>query len=150
MKNFKIALSVLLLGLVAACSSQTTIHTEAAPGADSTVVIREKGVLQIASGGTGQGTLTLRGWQYPFEISNMLLSGVGGGDIQLEGDVYNVADVSDFEGTYNMVAAEVQSGRGAQGFWLENEKGVRAHIRAVGQDVTIRLKGGGSTVRLVQ
>jgi hypothetical protein len=55
-----------------------------------------------------------------------------------------------FEGTFNVVAAEVQSGQGAQGFWFENEKGVRVHIRAAGQDVTVRLQGGGSTVRLVQ
>ena len=150
MKILKIALSVLLLGLVAACSSQTTTHTQAAADADGTLVIREKGVLRIASGGTGQGTLTLRGWEYPFEVSNMVLSGIGGGAIQLEGDVFNVADVNDFEGTYNVVAAEVQSGQGAQGFWFENDKGVRVHIRAEGQDVTVRLEGGGSTLRLVK
>jgi hypothetical protein len=80
----------------------------------------------------------------------MVLSGIGPGELQLEGDVFNTADVSDFEGTYNVVAAEVQSGQGAQGFWFENEKGVRVHIRAAGQNVTVRLEGGGSTVRLVQ
>jgi hypothetical protein len=150
MKTLKIALAVLLLGLVAACSSQTTTHTDAAADADGTLVIREKGVLRIASGGAGTGTLTLRGWEYPFEVSNMVLSGIGPGELQLEGDVFNVADVNDFEGTYNVVSADVQSGQGAQGFVFENEKGVRVHIRASGQDLTVRLDGNGSTVRLVQ
>jgi hypothetical protein len=140
----------MLLIALAGCASQPTTHVEAAPDADGTLVIREKGVLRIANGGTGRGTLTLRGWEYPFEVTNMVLSGIGPGELQLEGDVFNTADVSDFEGTYNVVAAEVQSGQGAQGFWLENEKGVRVHIRAAGQNVTVRLEGGGSTVRLVQ
>ena len=78
----------------------------------------------------------------------MTLSGVGPGDFQLEGDVYNIEDVKDFEGRYQLLAAEVEAGEGAQGFWFENEKGVRVHIRAEGQDVTIHLHTDGSTVTL--
>ena len=118
-------------------SSPSTTQTSAAPGADGTLVVREKGVLRIANGGSGQGTLTFRGWEYPFEINNMALSGIGPGHIQLEGDVFNLNDTGDFAGTYKILAAEVEAGEGAQGFWFENENGVRVHIRTEGQDVTI-------------
>ena len=137
-----------LFSLLAACSSQTTPHTQSAPDADGTLVIREAQVLRLATGGTGQGTLTLHGWQYPFEISNMTLAGVGPGDVQFEGDVFNIANPGDLEGTYQLVAADVDSGKGADGFWFENTNGVRVHIRTEGQDVTIRLDTGGSVVRL--
>lgn len=148
MKTIKYAIAALLVILLGACSANTTTQTSADPGADGTLVIRTTGVLRIASGGAGEGTLTLRGWEYPFEVSNMTLTGLGPGDIQLEGDVFNIDDVSDFEGTFKVVAAEVQAGRGAEGFWFENEKGVRVHIRTEGQDVSIRLDAGGAVVRL--
>ncbi len=141
--------TALLLTVLAACSSHPNTPVSAAEGADGTLVIREKQVLRFATGGTGRGTLTLRGWQYSFEASNMTLAGVGPGDIQLEGDVYNVDDVSDFEGTYKLQAAEVGAGEGAEGFWFENEKGVRVHIRTHGQDVTVRVNATGAVVKLL-
>ena len=148
MKIFNVIAPSLLLLLVTGCASAPTYHTEADPGADATLVLREAQVLRLSTGGSGEGTLTLRGWQYRFEVTNMTLAGVGPGAIQLEGDVYNVEDVKDFEGTYQLLAAEVAAGEGAEGFWFENEKGVRVHIRAEGQDVTIRLHTDGSTVTL--
>ena len=148
MTVFRHAIPALLLIVLTACSSHTTTQTSAAPGADGTLVVREKGVLRIANGGSGQGTLTFRGWEHPFEINNMTLSGIGPGSIQLEGDVFNLNNISDFAGTYKILAAEVEAGEGAQGFWFENENGVRVHVRAEGQDVTVRLNNDGSIVTL--
>ena len=148
MNMTRILFAAFLLTALGACSSAPTTHTQAAPGAIGTLVVREDGVLRLANGGNGRGTLTLRGWEYPFEISNMTLSGVGAGHIQLEGDVFNADSPQSFEGTYQLVAAEVEAGQGAEGFWFENENGVRVHIRSEGQDVTVRLTGGGSVVKL--
>ena len=143
------AVTVLLLSLLAACSSTTTTHVASAPDADGILIVREQAALRLASGGTGTGTLTLRGWEYPFEVSNMALSGIGPGDLQLEGDVYNVNEVSDFEGTYKITTAQTDAKKGDQAFWAENEKGVRVHIWAHGQDVTIRMNAGGAIVKLL-
>lgn len=149
MKTLSGVVFALLLATLPGCASQPTTQTSAAAGADGTLTVRQEGVLRLATGGSGHGTLVLHGWQYPFEVSNMVLSGVGPGAIQLEGDVFNISSVGDFEGTYQVTAAEIESGKGAQGFWFENEKGVKVHIRASGQDVTVRLRGSGSTVRLL-
>ena len=148
MNTIKLLAAALLLAALGACSSTVTTHTQAAPGAVGTLVIREEGVLRLANGGSGRGTLTFRGWEHPFEISNMTLSGVGPGAIQLEGDVFDLDQLDSFAGTYQLVAAEVESGKGADGFWFENENGVRVHIRSEGQDVSVRLAGGGSKVVL--
>ena len=98
MKAFKHTIPALLLVLLAACSSMETTHLASPEDADGILIMREEAALRLASSGSGKGTLTLRGWQYPFEVSNMALSGVGPGNLQLEGDVYNVNEVSDFEG----------------------------------------------------
>ena len=144
----KHVIAALTLILLTACSTNSTTHTSAAPDADGTLVVREKNVLRIATGGAGEGTLTFRGWEYPFEIQNMILDGIGPGEIQLEGDVFNLNDTRDFAGTYKIVATEVQPGDGAQGFWFENENGVRVHLRSEGQDVTVRFDNIGSIVTL--
>ena len=133
----KHVIAALTLILLTACSTNSTTHTSAAPDADGTLVVREKNVLRIATGGAGEGTLTFRGWEYPFEIQNMILDGIGPGEIQLEGDVFNLNDTR-----------EVQPGDGAQGFWFENENGVRVHLRSEGQDVTVRFDNIGSIVTL--
>lgn len=148
MHTIKFLLATAIIAALGACASAPTTHTQAAPGAVGTLVVREEGVLRLANGGTGQGTLTLRGWEYPFEVSNMTLSALGPGSIQLEGDVYNADSPQSFEGTYQLMAADVDSGQGAEGFWFENDNGVRVHIRSEGQDVTVRLQGGGSVVTL--
>ena len=147
MKPFKNLAPALLL-MLAGCSTTTT-PTQSAPDADGTLVMREAQVLKLANGGSGRGILTLHGWEHPFEVTNMVLSGVGPGDVQLEGDVYNIASANDFEGTYKVVAAEIEAGKGAEGFWFENANGVRVHIRTRGQDVVIRLNASGSNVRIV-
>ena len=149
MKTLTGILNALLLTVLAACSTHPHTPISAAEGADGTLVIREKQVLRFATGGSGRGTLTLRGWEYAFEASNMTLAGVGPGEVQLEGDVYNVSDVSDFEGTYKLQAAEIEAGEGAEGFWFENENGVRVHIRTRGQDVTVRVNATGAVVKLL-
>ena len=149
MKAFKHTIPALLLVLLAACSSMETTHLESPEDADGILIMREQAALRLASGGAGQGTLTLRGWEYPFQVSNMALSGVGPGDLQLEGDVYNVNQVSDFEGTYKITTAQTDTKKGSQEFWAENEKGVRIHIWAHGQDVTMRMNTGGAILKLL-
>ena len=149
MKAFKHTIPALLLVLLAACSSMETTHLASPEDADGILIMREEAALRLASSGSGKGTLTLRGWQYPFEVSNMALSGVGPGNLQLEGDVYNVNEVSDFEGTYKITTAQTDAKKGAQEFWAENEKGVRVHIWAHGQDVTMRMNTGGAIVKLL-
>lgn len=78
----------------------------------------------------------------------MILSGMGGQEVELEGTVYHLEKVEDFEGTYKAVAADMKEGEGLQGLWVENEKGVSVHVLSRGQDLTIRLKAEGSIVTL--
>lgn len=147
MKFTTAIIPALLLALTAACSSAPT-QTSSPPDADATLTIRENQVLRLATGGSGHGTLIYKGWEYPFEVNNMALDGVGPGQVQFQGNVYNLDDVKKFEGTYKPVAANVDADGRTQGFWFENQNGVRANIITEGQEVTIRMDTTGSIVTL--
>ncbi len=146
MKSTKYIFLFALLSMLAACGTHPPTTLQSAPDADGTLVIRENGVLRLATGSSGQGTMALNGWQYEFEISNMILDGVGPGRIQLEGNVYNISSASELAGTFQLTSQDTMSGE--QGFWFENENGVRVHLKAEGQEVTVRSGGGGSVVTL--
>lgn len=148
MRNLRGMLPVLLLALLTGCSS-----TPSAPAPDgltesATLVVREQQALRIAVGGSGQGTLTFQGWEYPFSIENMTLSGIGNNPIELEGTVYNLSEAQDFEGTHTPMKAEIEAGEGLRGLWTQNEKGVVVHIRSKGQDLEMQLHPTGAVVTL--
>lgn len=139
----------LLLALTA-CSTPGTGPGAADPAAAGTVVIREEQVLRLAAdGGVGQGTLRFQGWQYPFEVRHMIIGNISSGTIEIEGDVYNLQASADLAGTYQLSQVEVSPGKGLSGLWLENEKGVKVHIRSVGEnDVSIDVHSTGSIVTM--
>jgi hypothetical protein len=149
MKRFLGMATALLLVLVAGCSSTTTDGGATDPAAPGHITIREDDVLRMGDdGGTGEGTLIFQGWQHEFEIKNTMVSGIGGGPVEIDGEVWNLEKVEDFAGTYQPIAADVKAGKGLDGIWAENEKGVRVHIRTEGQDLTIRLHSDGAVVTL--
>jgi len=148
MKRLQGMAAALLLVLVAGCTSSTTggEHTDSkAPGH---ITVRENQVLRRGDGGVGQGTLIFRGWQHTFEGENMIVGAVGRGAVELDGEVWSLENVEEFAGTYHPVKEEFEAGKGLTGVWAENENGVRVHIRAVGQDLSIRVDPAGSVVTL--
>ena len=140
--------AALLLVLVAGCTSSTTGGEHTNPRAPGHITVREHQVLRMGDGGVGQGTLIFRGWQHKFEVKNMIVGAVGRGAVELDGEVWNLENVEDFAGTYHPIKEDFEAGKGLTGVWAENEKGVRVHVRAVGQDLSIRVDQAGSVVTL--
>ena len=116
-----------------------------------TVVIDETQIMWIVGGDIGGGTLEFQGQSYPFKLGGVKLGGFGLHKVKLDGDVYDLNDVADFEGVY----AEAEVGftvadAGKGDFWLKNDKGVKLRLKspeskgialAVGvEGVDIRLK----------
>lgn len=146
---FKGVVSALLLVALVGCSSMTRDDGAADPLASATVTIRETGVLMLAVGRVGEGTLLFQGWEYPFEVRNMALSGANADDdnLELAGDVYNLDEVEDFEGTYVVSKVEVAAS-GSGGFWFENDKGVKVRVRSSARGVVVDTASSGPTVTL--
>jgi len=146
MRHLRSTLPILLLALLAGCSTTPSTPTPEGLTPSGTLTIRENQILRIEVGGSGEGTLIFQGWQYPFSLENMTLSGVGNNPVELEGTVYNLEKVEDFEGTHTPIKAEVEAGEGLSGLWTKNEKGVVVHIRSKGQDLEMQLNPTGAKV----
>ncbi|MEP4485827.1 MAG: hypothetical protein ABJ013_09385 [Halioglobus sp.] len=147
MKCLQAAAAAALLVLVAGCTSSTSGSGATQLPAGS-LTIRENQMLRISANGGGEGTLIFRGWQYKFEVENMILGAIGPGTLELDGEVWNLENVEDFAGTYQPVKQEFEGGKGLSGVWMANEKGVQVQIRTVGQDISVRADSAGAVVTL--
>jgi hypothetical protein len=79
----------------------------------------------MVGAGSGSGVLTYRGRDYPFRVSGFSLGVTAGASVsRLEGWASDIAQVSDFAGTYSAVGAGGALVGGAGGVSLRNEKGV--------------------------
>jgi len=99
----------------------------------------------------GKGTLTLlNGKQYHFKVSGLDVVAVGFKQATVAGNVYNLKNVKDFEGTYVAATASGTVGGGMGAASMRNDKGVVINLSGVGQGVDLRLAVSGMTVKLTK
>jgi hypothetical protein len=99
----------------------------------------------------GKGTLTLlNGKQYHFKVSGLDVVAVGFKQATGVGNVYNLKNVKDFEGTYVAATASGTVGGGMGASSMRNDKGVVINLTGVGQGVDFRLAVSGMTVKLTK
>ena len=96
----------------------------------------------------GDGTLNLKGKDYKFSIQGLTLVDFGFSKASAVGDVYNLTDVSKFEGNYVAGEAGFALAGGMGGISLRNQNGVVMHLRSVTQGVKLQLGPSGMTIKL--
>jgi hypothetical protein len=97
----------------------------------------------------GNGNLTLlNGRQYRFKVSGLDVVAVGFKQATAVGNVYNLKNIKDFEGTYVAATAAGTVGGGMGASSMRNDKGVVINLSGVGQGVDLRLAVSGITVKL--
>jgi hypothetical protein len=97
----------------------------------------------------GHGTLHYQGKDYPFRMSGLRIVDVGGQSIQGSGEVYNLADVQAFNGTYGAADASAALGdNGAGASALRNGHGVEIKMRSAIQGLDLNASLGGVQIRL--
>ena len=148
MKNVRYILPALLIILVTACATPPSTPAPEGLEQSGSWVVREDQVMHLAAGNAGQGTLLFRGWEHAFEFtgSKVNVTGTKTGDI--EGEVYNLNQLEDFEGTY-FVKSEFNKANDLTGFWGHNDKGVVLHMRVQGESVGLNLETQGATITLI-
>ena len=98
----------------------------------------------------GDGTLRFKGKQYQFSIDGMTLVDVGISKASAVGDVYDLKDLSQFDGTYVAGEAGFALAGGMGGMVLRNQNGVVMHVRSVTQGAKLQLGPSGLKVALKQ
>ncbi|MDA9493018.1 hypothetical protein [Bradyrhizobium sp. CCBAU 11361] len=79
----------------------------------------------LIGGGAGNGVLTYRGRDYPFNVSGVSFGITAGATVgRLDGRASGIREVGDFAGTYSSVGGGAALVGGINGVHLRNEKGV--------------------------
>jgi len=98
----------------------------------------------IVGGSGGNGTLKVKGKEYPLSIGGVSLGAtIGVSKADLIGEVYNLKNPSDIEGTYTAVQAGVAVAGGGKVAELKNSKGVVLKVKGqqVGLELALDLSG---------
>jgi hypothetical protein len=104
----------------------------------------------IVGGSGGSGTLKFKGKKYPVSIGGVSLGAtIGVSKAELIGEVYNLKQPSDIEGTYTAVSAGGALAGGGGIAELQNSRGVRLKIqgRQIGLMVSLDLSGMRISIR---
>ena len=96
----------------------------------------------------GDGTLTFEGRNYDFELAGVSLLDLGASSSVSVGDVQNLENLADFEGTYVAVGAAGAAGPGASAVTMRNENGVVITLSSELQGVQIALATQGLRITL--
>jgi hypothetical protein len=114
-----------------------------------TVTIEQYQVAFIGSGNLGGGKLTFEGKEYGFTIGGLGIGGFGVSKINAQGTVYNLKQLSDFEGVYGQARtgyAAADTGGGT--LWMENTKGVYMKLATTREGLALSLGGDGVYIDL--
>jgi len=134
--------------VVAAAAMLLASFAMAAP--DGTVALTLYKAGFIVGGSGGSGTLTFKGKQYPIDIGGISLGAtIGASKAELVGEVYNLKQPSDIEGTYSAVQAGVAVVGGGKVAELKNSKGVVLKVKGkeVGLELALDLSGLSVTLK---
>jgi lipid-binding SYLF domain-containing protein len=104
----------------------------------------------IVGVGAGQGVLTFRGRNYPFDVSGLSLGfTIGASTTQLVGRALNIKQASDLAGSYSAIGAGGALAAGAGGVQLQNARGVilQLHGPRVGVEVSAAVGGVNIAMR---
>jgi len=97
----------------------------------------------------GNGTLTLNnGKQYQFAVTGLEVGGVGFADVHAEGNVYNLYDLSDFNGVYVAAEANASIGNGPGMRTMRNPHGVVINLSSAQHGVKLTFAGEGVRLAL--
>jgi hypothetical protein len=148
----------LLLGLAASALVSPAVMADSAPppiSADdipSAYVWLSGGSIAVGIGfAWGHGTLyySKDQKQYPFKLSGVSVADVGGSSISAEGEVYNLSNPADLNGSYSMVTAGLTVVAGGSVAYLKNDKGVviKLHSETAGLRFNLSADGMRITVQ---
>ncbi|HYQ91085.1 MAG TPA: hypothetical protein VES89_03165 [Candidatus Competibacteraceae bacterium] len=98
----------------------------------------------------GNGTLTYQGKVYPIKAEGLSLGSVGFSSVMGKGRVYNLKNLSDFDGTYAGAGANMTILAGGGDVVLKNAKGVELRLSTDTQGAQISIAGGGVKFKVNQ
>ena len=120
----KIAVSLLILGVMTGFTQAATHHHGSKP--DATLRLSTGGFALGIGVSWGSGTLTYRGKDYPVKVKGLSVGRVGATSSSAYGEVFNLKHLQDFNGHYDVGGAGTRGVTlGAGKTWDHNVKSGR-------------------------
>jgi hypothetical protein len=144
----KIAILLLALGVMTGFTQAAT-HHESKP--DATLRLSTGGFALGIGVNWGSGTLTYRGKDYPVKVKGLSVGRVGATSSSAYGEVFNMKNLQDFNGHYDVGGAGTRGvtlGAGKTGTIMSNQAGVIVRISSTQQGVAVNATGGGVDLQL--
>jgi len=138
--------SIVALALVAALSFTAPVAAQTPSGTIEFKVFKAGFIVGV---GGGSGTLFYQGQSYPLNIGGISLGlTIGVSQAQLHGEVYNLTNPADIQGTYNAVSASYAFVGGGKTASLKNSRGVVLKVRGKQVGLKLNLSLGGLSINL--
>jgi len=103
----------------------------------------------IVGAGGGSGTLFYQGQSYPLNIGGISLGlTIGASQAQMNGEVYNLTNPADIQGTYSSAEASAAFIGGGKVASLKNSRGVVLKVRGKQVGLKLSLDLGGLSINL--
>ncbi len=110
-----------------------------------TITISEHQFGFLIGGNTGGGVLRFHGRNYPFKIGGISVGDIGITKVRATGEVYDLKNIADFEGTYTKLDASATAGNGNGELRLKKgDTELDLHIRSKG----LQLSAGAGGVKI--
>ena len=113
-----------------------------------TVSIETKAVAVGVGFSWGEGVLKLQGKEYPFKIKGLSVVDIGISSISAQGEVYHLAKMSDFAGTFSAAEAGIAVGGGTGAQIMKNQNGVVMKLTSKKAGVQLKLAPEGLKVEM--
>ena len=138
--------SLVALALFAALSFSAPASAQAPSG---TIDFRVFKVGFIVGAGGGRGTLHYQGQSYPLRIGGISLGlTIGVSSADLVGEVFNLTNPADIQGTYSAASASLAIAGGGMTANLRNSRGVVLRVRGKQIGLELSLDLGGLNITL--
>jgi hypothetical protein len=110
---------------------------------DATVELTEGSVAVGIGWSWGKGTLTYKGKKYPVRVDGLSVGELGVTRASARGEVFDLKNLDDFNGTYTAGGAGATIGGGADATIMRNQNGVVIQMKSTTQGASLKLAASG-------
>src|SRR5262249_1848548 len=147
MRRHRWIVSVALAGMLALLAGGAFAEDKAP---DATLTLNQGSVAAGVGWTWGNGELSFQGKTYRVKVDGLSVAEVGVTKATASGSVYNLKNVSDFDGVYAAAGAEGTGGKGAGVSSLRNTKGVVINLKSETKGANIKVAAEGLKLKILQ
>jgi hypothetical protein len=134
-----------LCALLAVCVNRDA-HGQS-PTPSGKISIESNSIALAVGVNWGDGRLIFKGKHQLFAVNGLTLVDIGIAKASAVGEVYNLTDVSQFEGTYLAGEPGFALAGGMGGIAMRNKNGVVLHMRGDSEEALLQLAPSGVTIK---